>query len=126
MRIGELADAAGVSTRALRYYEKRCLLQARRQDNGYRTYEDSAVTRVHNIRALLDAGLNADDIRELNSRLDEQPLDHVPACQEAYSLYEQRLRAVRAKLAALAEVESKLQAKVAEFRSEPHHARRSA
>ncbi|MEW1655634.1 MerR family transcriptional regulator [Streptomyces sp. NPDC093707] len=124
VRIGELAHVAGVSTRALRYYEQRGLLQARRQDNGYREYEDSAVTRVHNIRVLLDAGLKAEDIRRLNSCLDEKHLDHNPACQEACALYEERLRAVQAQLAALAEVESKLQAKLAELRGDPYHARR--
>ncbi|MFI6523756.1 MerR family transcriptional regulator [Streptomyces uncialis] len=112
MRIGELANAAGVSTRALRYYEQRGLLQARRQGNGYREYDESAVIRVHNVRALLDAGLKVDDIRELNLCLDEKQLEHIPTC-EAYVLYQQRLRAVQAQLAALTEVERRLRAKLA-------------
>lgn len=117
MRIGELASASGVSTRALRYYEQRGLLRARRQQNGYREYEESAVTRVHNIRMLLDVGLSAANIRELNSCLDED-LDYVPTCLEAVALYEQRLRAVRAQLTALAEVRSKLEDKLRQLRTE--------
>lgn len=120
MRIGELASAAGVSTRALRYYEQRGLLRARRQANGYREYEGSAVTRVYNIRILLDAGLNVENIRELNSCLDED-LDHVPSCGEAVALYERRLRVVRAQLTALAEVRSKLEDKLCELRAASNH-----
>lgn len=118
MRIGELATACGVSTRALRYYEQRGLLLARRQGNGYREYEESAVTRVHNIRMLLDAGLSAENIRELNSCLDED-LDHVPTCLEAVALYERRLQLVRRQLTALAEVQSKLEDKLHQLRT--HH-----
>jgi DNA-binding transcriptional MerR regulator len=104
MRIGELARASGVSTRALRYYEQRGLLEAGRQSNGYREYDEAAVTRVQNIRTLLDAGLSAEDIRGLNSCLDED-LTRVPTCLEAVALYERRLAAVRQQLAVLSEVE---------------------
>lgn len=107
MRIGELASASGVSTRALRYYEQRGLLEAGRQSNGYREYEEAAVTRVQNIRTLLDAGLSAENIRELNSCLDED-LARVPTCLEAVELYERRLAAVRQQIAVLSEVETTL------------------
>jgi DNA-binding transcriptional MerR regulator len=117
VRIGELASASGVSTRALRYYEQRGLLRARRQQNGYREYDESAVMRVHNIRMLLGAGLNVENIRELNACLDED-LDHVPTCLEAVAMYEQRLQAVRAQLTALAEAQSKLEDKLRQLRTE--------
>jgi DNA-binding transcriptional MerR regulator len=107
MRIGELASASGVSTRALRYYEQRGLIEAGRQSNGYREYEQAAVTRVQNIRTLLDAGLSAEDIRGLNSCLDED-LAHVPTCLEAITLYERRLATVRRQVAVLSEVETTL------------------
>ena len=42
MRIGELAQRTGVTTRALRFYEDQGLLTARRSANGYRVY-----TRAH-------------------------------------------------------------------------------
>jgi DNA-binding transcriptional MerR regulator len=119
VRIGELAKAAGVSPRSLRYYEQRGLLRARRQDNGYREYDDSAVTRVHNIRTLLGAGLKADDIRALDSCLDERDLHRNPDCSEAYDLYEQRLKVVREQLAALAEVERRLEDRLGELRGDP-------
>jgi DNA-binding transcriptional MerR regulator len=56
MRIGELADATGVSRRLLRYYEEQGLLRPVRRPNGYREYAPSDVTAVRHIRALLAAG----------------------------------------------------------------------
>lgn len=117
MRIGELAKAAGVSPRSLRYYEQRGLLRARRQDNGYREYDASAVTRVHNIRTLLDTGLKADEIRALGSCIDDHDPGQGPA--DARALYEQRLRVVRSRLAALAELERRIADKLGELPASP-------
>jgi len=58
MRIGELAERTGVSTRLLRYYEEQGLLTPSRDHNGYRAYAGDAVVRVRQIRRLLEAGLN--------------------------------------------------------------------
>ncbi|GLW67191.1 MerR family transcriptional regulator [Actinomadura rubrobrunea] len=116
MRIGELAKASGVSTRALRYYEQRGLLKPRRQENGYRDYDESAVTRVRNIRALLDAGLNAESIKKMNACLDED-FDNVPVCVDAIAVYEQRLRVVREQVTALTEIQRKLEDRLHHLRA---------
>ncbi|WP_253857280.1 MerR family transcriptional regulator [Prauserella alba] len=63
MLIGELARRTGVSPRLLRYYEDQGLIGARRGANGYRTYDEGAVTTVRQIRALLAAGLSTEVIR---------------------------------------------------------------
>lgn len=65
MRIGEVATRAGVSARALRYYEEQQLLQAERSDSGQRHYTPDAVERVRLIRQLFAAGLNSRAIVEL-------------------------------------------------------------
>lgn len=65
MRIGELAQRTGSSTRALRYYERQGLLTAARSGNGYRSFDDSTVETVLRIRALLAAGLSTDIIRRV-------------------------------------------------------------
>ena len=57
MRIGEVAAAAGVSVRALRYYEEQGLLTAERTPSGQRSYPGSAVGRVKFIQVLYAAGL---------------------------------------------------------------------
>lgn len=59
MRIGEVAAAAGVSTRALRYYEEQQLLTSVRSSSGQRHYADGAVERVRWIQALYAAGLSS-------------------------------------------------------------------
>jgi DNA-binding transcriptional MerR regulator len=65
MRIGELAVKAGVSVRALRYYEEQQLLAAQRSGSGQRQYADYAVDRVQLIQALYAAGLTSKTILEL-------------------------------------------------------------
>ncbi|MDQ1051480.1 MerR family transcriptional regulator [Streptomyces sp. V4I2] len=65
MRIGELATRAGVSVRALRYYEEQNLLASERSPSGQRHYPDSAVDRVQLIQQLYAAGLSSKSIAEL-------------------------------------------------------------
>jgi DNA-binding transcriptional MerR regulator len=57
MLINQLAHRSGVSTRALRHYDRLGLLSSRRLDNGYRDFEECAVEEVRRIRVLLDIGL---------------------------------------------------------------------
>lgn len=65
MHIGELATTAGVSVRALRYYEEQRLLSSERSASGQRHYPDSAVDRVRLIQQLYAAGLPSRTIVEL-------------------------------------------------------------
>ncbi|MEQ8145585.1 MerR family transcriptional regulator [Streptomyces sp. OP7] len=65
MRIGEVARRAGVSVRALRYYEEQGLLPAERGPGGQRHYPGSAVDRVGLIRQLFAAGLASRSVREV-------------------------------------------------------------
>jgi DNA-binding transcriptional MerR regulator len=63
MRIGELAERAGTTTRALRYYEARGLLPARRAGNGYRTYDEGDLKLLRQIRTLQDFGFDLEETR---------------------------------------------------------------
>ncbi|MGW2720577.1 MerR family transcriptional regulator [Streptomyces sp. NPDC001492] len=63
MRIGELAERAGTTTRTLRYYESRGLLPARRGGNGYRTYDESDLKLLRQIRTLQDFGFDLEETR---------------------------------------------------------------
>lgn len=65
MRIGEVASRAGVSTRALRYYEEQGLLASERTGGGQRVYPDSAVERVRLIQQLFAAGLPSRTVVQL-------------------------------------------------------------
>lgn len=63
MRIGELAERAGTSTRTLRYYESRGLLPARRDGNGHRTYDEDDLRLLRQIRMLQDFGFELEETR---------------------------------------------------------------
>lgn len=63
MRIGELARRAGTTTRALRYYESRGLLPARRDAHGHRTYDEGDVKLLEQIRTLRDFGFELEETR---------------------------------------------------------------
>jgi DNA-binding transcriptional MerR regulator len=65
MRIGDVAQRAGVSTRALRYYEEQGLLASERTHSGQRIYPESAVERVQMIQQFFTAGLPSRTIRQL-------------------------------------------------------------
>ncbi|RBQ16611.1 MerR family transcriptional regulator [Spongiactinospora rosea] len=72
MRIGELAARAGVSVRALRYYEEQGLLTADRSESGQRHYPESAVERVLLIQTFYAAGLSSRTIAEFLPCVDEK------------------------------------------------------
>jgi MerR family mercuric resistance operon transcriptional regulator len=66
LRIGAVAEAAGVGVQTLRYYERRGLLSARdRTAAGYREYAPDAVRRVVFIRRAQAMGFTLDEIRAL-------------------------------------------------------------
>ncbi|GAA0314087.1 MerR family transcriptional regulator [Kineococcus aurantiacus] len=70
MRIGELAERAGVSVRSLRYYEQQGLVPAGRSGSGQREYAESDVPRVRFVQLLYSAGLPSRRIVEILPFLD--------------------------------------------------------
>lgn len=66
MKIGEVADATGVSTKTIRYYESIGVLpEADRTPNSYRTYDHSTVQRLHFIRDAQATGLTLTEIASI-------------------------------------------------------------
>lgn len=111
MRIGELAERTGVSTRSLRYYEKHGLLHARRASNGYRTYTEDDVRLVSEIRALLQIGFTLEETRPFVDCL-RRGHSTGGSCAESVAVYERKLneidREIRVLLARRAEVTAQL------------------
>ncbi len=63
MRIGELADRCGVTTKTIRFYESIDLLsEPNRTASGYRDYDDGAVERLQFIRDAQSSGLTLAEI----------------------------------------------------------------
>ncbi|AGL15891.1 MerR family transcriptional regulator [Actinoplanes sp. N902-109] len=63
MRIGDVAARAGVSVRALRYYEEQGLIVAQRSGGGHRHFPDSVVEQVKLIQQFYAAGVPSHVIR---------------------------------------------------------------
>lgn len=57
MRIGELVSRAGVSIKAVRYYEQIGLITPLRTENGYRSFDDAQLRTVAEIRTLNGIGI---------------------------------------------------------------------
>ncbi|WP_024519936.1 MerR family transcriptional regulator [Bradyrhizobium sp. Tv2a-2] len=70
-RIGELAEAAGVTVRTLHHYEHTGLLAAsERTDGGHRIYDRESIKRVYQIRALRELGFSLHEIhRAMEGRI---------------------------------------------------------
>jgi DNA-binding transcriptional MerR regulator len=65
MKIGELAQRAGVSVRALRYYEEQGLLSPERTPSGQRRYTEDTVEVVRLFQQFYAAGLSSRTIATL-------------------------------------------------------------
>jgi MerR family mercuric resistance operon transcriptional regulator len=107
MLIGELADAVGVTSQTIRFYERKGLLPApERGANGYRVYDQSTPSRLQFISAAQAAGLTLAEIRSIVELRDEGA---VP-CAHVAGLVENKLAAIRARIRNLATLEAELEA----------------
>lgn len=86
VRIGELAEAAGTTTKTLRFYEDQgLLLPAERTAAGYRDYTPEVVARVDFIHRGQAAALTLAQIRQILDVRDggQAPCEHVRNLLEA-------------------------------------------
>lgn len=117
MRIGELAEEAGTTTKTLRFYEDQGLIPpAECTPAGYRDYTPDAIARVDFIHRGQAAGLTLAQIRQI---LDVRDGGEAP-CQHVRGLLDTRLADLDAqinKLVALRDTISELRDQAA--RPEP-------
>lgn len=114
MRIGELAEAVGTTTKTLRFYEDQGLLPpAERTPAGYRDYTLDAFARIDFIHRGQAAGLTLAQIRQI---LDVRDRGQAP-CEHVRGLLDVRLADLEVqitKLLALRDIISQLRAQAAE------------
>lgn len=108
MQIGELARLTGVSRRSLRYYEQQGLIHARRDDNGWREYDESSVDRVRTIAELITTGLTIEGVKELAPCLDIHDPDHCDDLDLPVRTYRSRLAVVDERLSQLQHTRQRL------------------
>jgi DNA-binding transcriptional MerR regulator len=86
MRISELAGRAGVTVKAVRYYERLGLVSPARLANGYREYDDEHLRAVLEIRELAETGIPPGRARPFIDCLGSGHAhsDECPASRDAY------------------------------------------
>lgn len=63
MKIGQVAQRAGVSVDTVRFYERRGVLPAAdRRPSGYRVFSESTVDRIRTTKAMQDIGFTLDEV----------------------------------------------------------------
>jgi DNA-binding transcriptional MerR regulator len=107
VRIGEIAERVGTSTRALRHYEATGLLRARRDANGYRDYGEDDVRLVTEIRSLLAIGFTLEETRPFVDCL-RAGHETGDACPDSVAVYRRKLADVDAYLDRLNEIRAQL------------------
>jgi MerR family transcriptional regulator, copper efflux regulator len=106
VRIGELAARAGISTKAIRYYEQIGILTSpARTASGYRAYDQTALGRLGFVRAAQALGLTLGEIRQIIAFRDggAAPCAHVTA------LLQQRAAELGARIAELQQLRGELE-----------------
>lgn len=105
MRIGEVAEAAGVTTKTVRYYETVGLLPVPdRTASGYRAYGADTLDRLRFIRDAQATGLS---LTEIHSILDLK--DHGEgSCEHTRALLHRHIAEIEAQIARLHEARRSL------------------
>ena len=105
MRTGELAERAGISPEAVRFYERVGVLSAPvRTASGYRDYDEAALDRLSFVRAAQAVGLTLGQIREVIAFRDQGE----PPCSLVLDLIQRRSAELGARIAEMKRIKSEL------------------
>lgn len=114
MKISELSQTTGVSSRSIRHYEKKNLIASRRLKNGYRDFDESTIELIKSIQIYLNLGLNTDQIHEIIHCKVNYPSDDMKEfCNETLETYEATLDEINRKMEMLSSVKQRLQKHIA-------------
>ncbi|MFC0844252.1 MULTISPECIES: MerR family transcriptional regulator [Streptomyces] len=108
MRIGELAAQAGVTTDAVRFYEKVGLVAGRRLANGYRDFPPETVAWLLYVRTAQTLGFSLAEIMSHGEELRDAP----DAAEGLSALLEEKIRVIDERMAELAALRSELATRV--------------
>lgn len=112
MRIGDLATRAGVTPKAIRFYEQSGLLpRPARTSSGYREYASDAVDDVLLIRKAQALGFSLEDVREI---LELARAGTAP-CSRVLDLARRHIADIESKITLLQRLRSQLNDAVAQW-----------
>lgn len=105
LQIGELSEKTGVSTQAIRYYERVDLLpEPERAANGYRIYDASDVKRLLFIKGARALDFSLDDIAGVLALRDRD----VPPCEHVLEMMRMQITQVTERIRELERLRSEL------------------
>ncbi len=120
MRIGELAQKAGVTPRTIRYYESLGLLKpSSREGTGFRYYTEIELARLDKIDCLKSLGLTLEEIASVID-LFFQDSTGVLGKQKLLDILQAHLAETDLKIASLAQFRSDLQCLIARIQQQIH------
>lgn len=96
--IGDLAARSGLATSALRYYEDRGLIEARRTSGNQRRYSRATLRRVSVIKAAQQLGLS---LEEIGSAMEALPDRRTPSRKDWERMSKRWRRTLDERIAAL-------------------------
>ena len=113
MRIGQLASEIGISSQAVRFYERSGLLpEPQRTESGYRRYGADALKRLRFIRQAKDLGFT---LTEIGAMLRMHDAGQAP-CAEVIAIAERHLEEVESEIQRLQRFRRQLSKSLAEWR----------
>jgi DNA-binding transcriptional MerR regulator len=116
LKIGQLARSAGVTAKAIRFYErKRIRPPARRAANRYRLYDDAAVDMLRFIKQASSLGLTLAEIKEIISIREGGR----PPCTHVHRLLRDKAVELDRKLEDLVEVRRRIDQSLRAWRRRP-------
>lgn len=104
MNIGEVAEAAGLPPKTIRYYEDIGLITPHRAENGYRMFTEAHLHKLAFIARARGLGFSIEQCRTLLALYE----DRGRASADVKKLAETHLAEIDAKMAELAEMRSTL------------------
>lgn len=101
LKIGEVAERAGVSVDAIRFYERAGLVApVTRTASGYRLYDSHTAQRVVDLKTLQTVGLTLEEIAAVFAQAGDAPV----SCAHVSPLFDTVIERLESKIAALTEL----------------------
>ncbi|OJX44798.1 MAG: hypothetical protein BGO78_07275 [Chloroflexi bacterium 44-23] len=105
MKIQELSQASGISTKTIRFYEESGVLPSpARKPNGYRDYDQADIERLRLVAGARRLDLSLDDIREILALRDQREAP----CRTLLDRIQQKADEVAERIVVLQRLEAEL------------------
>ena len=114
-KIGELANATGITIRTLHHYEEiGILVPSQRAENDYRLYGEHDLVRLQQILSLKELGFTLDEIKQQLTKPDFSPVDVI----------ERQVREMKRQAASRALLQERLEGLMRFFKNKTNRHRR--